>query len=258
LSDIPILEPVEFPALAGKPFRDTWATMTKHGKKKKPTTLATPTTVASTSMMNTNITTTVPPAQAMTSSPSQPKPQPKPPAIKPRTPDALHTTCYSIILNHSRPNICSLLGVDANRIFQNIRADLKQVNAPLTLLVGHWSSVTINKNFILKFAGIQNQDNIAKYDSIFFKLFGADCWGVLTAGYHTVLLCGVPLFRDDDGLLPSPHILDKEIGCNVVFKGILSLAPPHWLYNPLNIPEDRCTLLPNLYFNRLCMKAPQN
>jgi hypothetical protein len=89
--------------------------------------------------------------------------------------------------------------------------------------------------------GIQKHDDITKYDSIFFKPFSVDCQGAPTAGYHTVLLCGIPLFRDDNGLLPSSHALDKEIRRNTVFKGILSLAPPRWLYNPLNIPVDRCT-----------------
>jgi hypothetical protein len=35
-----------------------------------------------------------------------------------------------------------------------------------------------------------------------------------------------------------PHTLDSEIGRNAVFKGVLSLAPPHWLYHPDNIPLD--------------------
>jgi hypothetical protein len=88
------------------------------------------------------------------------------------------------------------------------------------------------------FAGIQKRDDIARYNSVFFKPFGKDCCGAPTAGYHTVLLCGVPLTWDDDGHLPSLKVLDSKIGRNAIFKGILSLAPPRWLYNPLNIPTD--------------------
>jgi hypothetical protein len=132
-----------------------------------------------------------------------------------------------------------MLGIDARRIFRNIRADLEHVNAPLTLLVGHWSSVTINKNFILTFAGVQKQDDIAKYNSILFCPFSLDCRGAPTEGYRTALLSGIPLVRDANGRLPSPHDLDKEIGRNTAFKGVLSLAPPRWLYNPDRIDLDR-------------------
>jgi hypothetical protein len=153
-------------------------------------------------------------------------------------PDALRTMRYSIILNHSHPDIRRLLSVDGNRIFRTIRANLEWVNAPLTLLAGHWSSATINKNFILTFAGLPKHDDMAKYDSIFFRPFGSDCRSAPTAGYRSVLLCGAPLFCDENGRLPSPHTLDSEIGHNAVFKGVLSLTPPHWLYHPDNIPLD--------------------
>jgi hypothetical protein len=109
----------------------------------------------------------------------------------------------------------------------------------LTLLAGHWSSAVINKNFILTFAGLQKRDDIAKYDSILFKPFSPDCRGALTEGYRSVLLGGVPLVRDSAGRLPSPQELDREIGRNAVFKGVLSLAPPRWLYNPDNIDPTR-------------------
>jgi hypothetical protein len=33
--------------------------------------------------------------------------------------------------------------------------------------------------------------------------------------------------------------LDKEVGRNAAFKGVLSLAPPRWLYNPAHINPDR-------------------
>jgi hypothetical protein len=107
--------------------------------------------------------------------------------------------------------------------------------------VGHWSSATINKNYILTFAGLQKRDDIACYDSLLFKPFSPDCRGAPTVGYRTVLLCGIPLTRDEDGHLPTPKVLDNEIGRNVVFKGVLSLVPPRWLYNPLDIPLDRRT-----------------
>jgi hypothetical protein len=105
-----------------------------------------------------------------------------------------------------------MLGIDANQIFRNIRAELEKVNSPLTLLAGHWSSAVINKNFILTFAGLQNRDDIAKYDSVLFRPFGPDCRGAPTAGYWSVLLGGVPLIRDSAGRLPSPKELDQEIG----------------------------------------------
>jgi hypothetical protein len=42
-----------------------------------------------------------------------------------------------------------------------------------------------------------------------------------------------------NGNLPSPTNLDKKIGRNTVFKGVLSLAPPCWLYNPECIERDQ-------------------
>jgi hypothetical protein len=244
----------DFPALAGKPFGDTWTTVTKKSKKKKSTNppLPQPSNATANSAAPPSgasfaaaAASNLPPTSGTSTSPSptpakpSTTPKTKPQPIKPRTPDALRTTRYSVILNHSRPDIRELLGVDASRIFRNIRADLERVNAPLTLLAGHWSSALINKNFILTFAGVQQQDELAKYDSIFFCPFGPGCRGAPTAGYRTVLLSGVPLIRDASGCLPSPAELDKEIGRNAAFKGVLSLAPPRWLYNPTRIDPDR-------------------
>jgi hypothetical protein len=231
-----IPSPEDFPALAGKPFSDSWTTVAKRGRKKKG-----PQPPPATSSLTKQVPTASPPgaptfAKAMAAAPT---PNPKPQPIKPKVPDALRTTHYSIILNHSRPDIREMLGIDANRIFRTIQADLEKVNAPLTLLAGHWSFAVINKNFILTFAGIQQRDDIAKYDSVMFRPFGPDCRGAPMAGYRSVLLSGVPLVRDSTGRLPSPHELDQEIGRNAVFKGVLSLAPPRWLYNPDNIDPSR-------------------
>jgi hypothetical protein len=226
----------DFPALAGKPFGDSWTTVTKRGKKKK-------------SPQSSNVPSPTKPAPmpAPSSSSGAPSfaaaaaaaPATKPQLVRPKVPDALRTTRYSIILNHSRPDIRAMLGIDANQIFRSIRAELEKVNSPLTLLAGHWSSAVINKNFILTFVGLQNHDDIAKYDSVLFKPFGPDCRGAPTAGYRSVLLGGVPLIRDSEGRLPSPKELDQEIGRNAAFKGVLSLAPPRWLYNPDNIDPGR-------------------
>jgi hypothetical protein len=248
----------DFPALAGKPFGDTWTKVGKRGKKKKPSPSPSQPSTAPSPSCNVPAPPTIPdvPAPTLSSSFTQaaasappPSSTPalasstkgKPQVIKPRTPDALRTTRYSIILNHSNPDIREMLGLDAHRIFRNIRADLEKANAPLTLLAGHWSSAVINKNFILTFAGLQKREDIAKYDSVLFRTFGPRCRGAPTAGYRSILLSGVPLLRDVSGHLPSPRELDQEIGRNAAFKGVLSLAPPHWLYNPDHIPLDRRT-----------------
>jgi hypothetical protein len=244
----------DFPALAGKPFGDTWTTVGKRNRKKKPN--SSPPASSTTPNLGTNgpapptVSSTPPPSFTQAASSTTPTsslttPAPptkgKPQIIKPRTPDALRTTRYSVILNHSNPDIREMLGLDAHRIFRNIRADLEKVNAPLTLLAGHWSSAVINKNFILTFAGLQKREDIAKYDSVLFHPFGPGCRGAPTAGYRSILLSGVPLLRDASGHLPSPRELDQEIGRNAAFKGVLSLAPPRWLYNLDCIPLDRRT-----------------
>jgi hypothetical protein len=56
-----------------------------------------------------------------------------------------------------------------------------------------------------------------------------------------MLLYGVPLVWDSNGNLPSPSDLNKEIGRNSTFKGMLLLAPPCWLYNPKQIKLDQQT-----------------
>jgi hypothetical protein len=226
----------DFPALAGKPFGDSWTTVTKRSKKKKGA--PSPVPPAPPAPTHAPAPSAAAPSFAKAAA-SAPTPGPKALLVKPKVPDALRTTRYSIILNHSRPDIREMLGIDANRLFRTIRSDLEKVNAPLTLLAGHWSSAVINKNFILTFAGLQKRDDIAKYDSILFRPFGPDCRGAPTAGYRSVLLGGVPLIRDSEGRLPSPQELDQEIGRNAVFKGVLSLAPPRWLYNPNNIDPSR-------------------
>jgi hypothetical protein len=236
-SAAPTPGPEEFPALAGKPFGDTWSTVTSRRKKKKASDSPSPPRPGPAPTPNPPVSFAA--VASANPPPSTAKSGPKALVVKPKVPDALRTLRYSIILNHSRPDIREMLGVDANRIFRTIRADLEKVNAPLTLLAGHWSSAVINKNFILTFAGLQTRDDIAKYDAIFFRPFGSDCRGAPTAGYRTVLLGGVPLVRDSAGRLPTPHELDKEIGRNAAFKGVLSLAPPRWLYNPNNIDPAR-------------------
>jgi hypothetical protein len=229
--------PEDFPALAGKPFGDSWTTVTKQGKKKKspPSSDLSPPTKQAPKP--------IPPPSSQSvhsfAAAAAANPTAKPQLVRPRVPDALRTTRYSIILNHSRPDIRAMLGIDANQIFRTIHAELEKVNSPLTLLARHWSSAVINKNFILTFAGLQNRDDIAKYDSVLFRPFGPDCRGAPTAGYRSVLLGGVPLVRDAAGHLPSPKELDQEIGRNAAFKGVLSLAPPRWLYNPDNIDPSR-------------------
>jgi hypothetical protein len=122
----------DFPALAGKPFRDTWTTVFKRGKKKKssaplapqaPSVMTDPRSVASPSTATSF-------AKAAASAPATPAPSAKTPPkatreVKSRVPDTLRSTRYSIILNHSRPDIREMLGIDAGRIFHNIRADLE-------------------------------------------------------------------------------------------------------------------------------------
>jgi hypothetical protein len=242
VSEVPILNLADFPPLVGKPFGNTWTTVTTCGKKKKllapkPQTSPLPAQQDPKTLPSGQasfVAAAVTLALNSTATPTTAKSH----LIKPRIPDALWSTWYLIILNHSHADIRKMLGIDMGHIFRNIRANLERVNAPLTLLAGHWSSATINKNFILTFAGLQKRDDIAKYDAIFFHPFGPDCRGTLTVGYRTALLCGVPLVRDPAGRLPSPQDLDNEIRRNAAFKGVLSLAPPWWLYNPDRIDPN--------------------
>jgi hypothetical protein len=238
LSSIPIPSLEEFPSLAGKPFGDTWTTVSKRGKKKKQgSTIPAPGAAPLASSLSTASGPAPSFAQATASSSSAPpvptpSSKPKPQPIWSRTPDALWSTRYSIILNHSCPDIREMLGIDAGHIFRNIRADLEWVNAPLTLLAGHWSSATINKNFILTFAGLQKRDNIAKYDSIFFCPFGPDCHGAPMAvgprWWGTILLFFAAFLSSTIQPGPSPHLpnLTRRLATMRPLKVYFLLPPP--------------------------------
>ena len=173
--------------------------------------------------------------------PSGPKPirptKPNTPA-KPPLPDALKTTKYTIILDHTAPTAKALYALDASNLTRGLQTHLETVKAPLVLLAGSWSSAPFYKNFILTFSGIVNFTDITKYNSILFAPFGDNCRAAPTAGYQSILISGVRLQKDARGKLASPKMLYDELCRNPVFVGRLPLAAPRWLFNPDKLLES--------------------
>ena len=182
-----------------------------------------------------------PPKPGSKAPPPGPKPirptKPTPPA-KPPLPDALKTTKYTIILDHTAPTAKALYSLDASNLTRGLQTHLETVKAPLVLLAGSWSSAPFYKNFILTFSGIVNFTDITKYNSILFAPFGANCRAAPTAGYQSILISGVRLQKDARGKLASPKMLYDELCRNPVFVGRLPLAAPRWLFNPDKLLES--------------------
>jgi hypothetical protein len=180
------------------------------------------------------------PAQPSPANPASTKPGPKvsPPGptpirlakpntpAKPPLPDALKTTKYTIILDHTAPTAKALYSLDAGTLTRGLQTHLETVKAPLVLLAGSWSSAPFYKNFILTFSGIVNFTDITKYNSVLFGPFGSNCRGAPTAGYQSILISGVRLQKDAQGKLASPKMLYDELCRNPVFVGRLPLAAP--------------------------------
>ena len=190
--------------------------------------------------------------QPTSTNPTPPKPGPKvppsgpkpirpakltPPA-KPPLPDALKTTKYTIILDHTAPTAKALYSLDAGTLTRGLQMHLETVKAPLVLLAGSWSSAPFYKNFILTFSGIVNFTDITKYNSILFGPFGSNCRAAPTAGYQSILISGVRLQKDSQGKLASSKMLYDELCRNPVFVGRLPLAAPRWLFNPDKLLES--------------------
>ena len=180
-----------------------------------------------------------------TSTPSKPTPATggpkslrtsKPP--KPPLPDALKTTKYTIILDHTNPNSKSFYTLDVAALTRGLQTHLETVKAPLVLLAGTWSSAPFYKIFFLTFSGIINFTDITKYNSILFGPFGSNCCAAPTAGYQSILISGVRLQCDAQGKLASPKMLHDKLCRNPVFVGRLPLATPRWLFNPNKLLES--------------------
>jgi hypothetical protein len=107
--------------------------------------------------------------------------KPKP---KPSTPDALKTTNYIVILDHSSPQT-HLYRTEQTSYTIHLQEALKHTEASIHLLTGRWSNPTsTQRNFILCFKGKLSFTDISKYNKILFDPFGGDiCRGVPSVGY---------------------------------------------------------------------------
>jgi hypothetical protein len=165
---------------------------------------------------------------------SKPKPKPKPP-----TPEALKTTNYVIILDHSSPQT-HLYRTKQTTYTICLQEALKCTHASICLLTRRWSNPTsARRNFILCFEGKLFFTDISKYNKILFDPFGGDvCRGVPSAGYASVIFNNVPCPRTN-GIGPSPDTLLKEILNTRICANRLSLAEPRWLIDLSRLPPNK-------------------
>jgi hypothetical protein len=155
------------------------------------------------------------------------KPGPRP------LPQALMTTEYIVIIDHSTliPPTCH--PHDITQYVRQAQHELAEVQVDVTLLAGRWSSPhSGHHNFVFVFEGKVEVNKISKYDSILFSNLGPNCRSVPSRGYASVMFFGVPCFKDDDGYFPSPEVLEAELRKNVVCCSRKTLAPLRWLGSP--------------------------
>jgi hypothetical protein len=154
------------------------------------------------------------------------------------TDPALQRTDYTIVIDYSQgPPRCA--GVDAAKITRHIQEALRKVSSPLDLLSGRWSAQTARKNFMYSFGGKPNLGLIQKYDSILTSQFRDGCRGVPSAGYQAVVLNGVPILRDADGMLVDGETLRCELKKSPVCRTLVPLALPRWITSDERLPHDQ-------------------
>jgi hypothetical protein len=99
-------------------------------------------------------------------------------------PEALATTEYVVILDHSARTPSSLHTIDPSKFVRATQDKLRAVRSPLNLLSGRWSAPnSFCKNFVFVFAGKLAFADISKFDSILFDPFGPRCHGVPNSGF---------------------------------------------------------------------------
>jgi hypothetical protein len=156
-------------------------------------------------------------------------------------PEALATTEYVVILDHSAHTPSSLHTIDPSKFVRATQDRLRAVKSPLNLLSGRWSAPnSFRKNFVFVFAGKLAFADISKFDQILFDPFGPRCRGVPNLGFASVMFNGVPCFRGANGAYPDSRSLLVELMYAPVCHGQVSLNGPRWLLGlPLSLPSLR-------------------
>jgi hypothetical protein len=164
------------------------------------------------------------------------KPQPRP------LPEALATTKYVVILDHSAKTPSLLHTIDPSKFVRATQDKLRAVKSTLNLLSGRWSAPnSFRKNFVFVFAGKLAFGDISKFDAILFDPFGPNCRGVPNSGFASVMFNGVPCFRGPSGVYPDTRTLLVELMYAPVCAGRRTLNGSRWLRDPETKP-DKATL----------------
>ena len=161
-----------------------------------------------------------------------PLPKAKP---APCQPLPLTTTQYTVVCNPTTAGLQKVTSRthDAPSEVRTLQRALRQQflsgqKVPVDLIGGCWGAQA-SANFILIFNGFPGNVAVMQCRKVFHDFFGMDCTIVPQQGYLRMLLCLVPICRDDNSSLPSSDVLVEEIRRNFLFQDITMFCPPHWL-----------------------------
>lgn len=106
---------------------------------------------------------------------------------------------------------------------------------PVSLLSGRWSSQS-SPNFVLIFSGQPTTEAVMQFRQVFLDYFGERSTIIPQSGYAHMIINLVPISREADGSLPSPHTILSEMIANPAFHNMTILQDPVWI-NPNGISK---------------------
>ena len=112
------------------------------------------------------------------------------------------------------------------------------VEPPLTLLSGHWSSA-LSTVFVLIFAGQPPTDLVLKYRGPLLQPFGHTHHLVPSRGFTRMVIHDAPCVRDAQGNLLPTETIQAELGKNIALQGITLVEGPMWTRSVLDDPTAK-------------------
>jgi hypothetical protein len=109
-----------------------------------------------------------------------------------------------------------------------LRQALGEATLPITILAGRWWS-PLSSNFTLTLAANPAVTTVWKYRDAILKPFGPNIFNLVpNEGQTRIAFQGVPIYRHDNGSLPTTAELIKELGKNLPYKSCTLVEGPIW------------------------------
>lgn len=166
------------------------------------------------------------------------KEAPPPPKTKPKA-RPLQTTEFTVI-RPSVPGGPQECQQAADLVVRSLRTRMQLQHGrnsplPVSLLSGRWSSQS-SPNFVLIFSGQPSTKAVMQFHRVFLDYFGERSTIIPQSGYARMIINLVPISREVDGSLPSPHTILSEMIANPAFHNMTILQDPAWI-NPNGISK---------------------